>query len=212
MIAAGVALVLLGSQAHAATADAPKAGSLVSVAVAPKVASHVVTAAKPKVAATAAVVSAASQAKAPVPAQDEKKVVSADLFSDGTWHAVSPSWPGTFKFDDKTHKVVLSPLGASVIEAKYSYTVQPAALGAHVVEGTLRMTNAAGQVSVSQFRLEDGKNLALTFQGEGDVRPESYVRMTPAEESAEVARIRTLIAQGKLKLPVPVENKEVQLP
>lgn len=101
-------------------------------------------------------------------------------------------------------------MGASVIEAKYSYTVKPAAPGARVIEGALRMTNAAGQVSESQFRLEDGKNLNLTFQG--DVRPESYVRMTPAEETAEMARIRTLIAQGKLKLPVPVENKDVQLP
>lgn len=198
MIAAGVAFLLAGSLAHAEAPPALKTAS--QVAAAPKAASHPAAAAAPKTA------SEASAKKNAPPA----KVASDDPFANDTWHAVSPSWPGTFKFDGKTHKVVLTPFGADVIEAKYSYTVKPAAPGATIEEGTLRMTNTAGQVSDSTFRIENGKSLKLTFQG--DVRPESYVRMTPAEESAEMARIRTLVAQGKLKLPVPAQNKDVQLP
>ncbi|MEX3983625.1 hypothetical protein AB4Y45_32105 [Paraburkholderia sp. EG287A] len=208
MIAAGVALVLAGSQAHAETPTAVKVAS--QKAATPKPASH--SAAGPTAAshAAAAAPKAASQvsAKKPEPAA---KVAMDDLFANDTWHAVSPSWPGTLKFDGKTHKVVLSPYGADVIQATYSYTVNPPGPGATTVrEGTLHMTNTAGQVSDSKFRIENGKELKLTFQG--DVRPESYVRMTPAEESAEMGRIRTLMAQGKLKLPVPTQNKDVQLP
>ena len=198
MIAAGGALMLVGGQVHAETAAASPATAHTAIAAA-KAASRAVAAA-PKSASQAGV----KKSEQPV------KVAAADLFANDTWHAVSPSWPGTLKFDGKTHKVVLTPYGADVIQAEYSYTVKPAAPGATVREGTLHMTNTAGQVSDSQFRIENGKSLQLTFQG--DVRPESYVRMTPAEESAEMARIRTLMAQGKLKLPVPAQNKDVKLP
>lgn len=125
--------------------------------------------------------------------------LAADLFAGDTWHAISPSWPGTLKFNAKTKEVKLEPVGAATIEAKYTYTVNPPKLGAKstVVEGTLRMTNAAGQVSVSQFRIENNKTLSLTFQA--GQRPETYVRMTPAEEAAEVARLKKALEEGKTK-------------
>lgn len=125
--------------------------------------------------------------------------LAADLFAGDTWHAISPSWPGTLKFNAKTKEVKLEPVGAATIEAKYTYTVNPPKLGAKstVVEGTLRMTNAAGQVSVSQFRIENKKTLSLTFQA--GQRPETYVRMTPAEEAAEVARLKKALEEGKTK-------------
>lgn len=125
--------------------------------------------------------------------------VAPDLFAGDVWHAISPSWPGTLKFDAKTKVVKLEPVGAATIEAKYTYTVNPPKLGTKgsAVEGTLRMTNAAGQVSVSQFRIENNKTLSLTFQA--GQRPETYVRMTPAEEAAEVARLKKALAEGKTK-------------
>lgn len=123
----------------------------------------------------------------------------ADPFAGDTWHAITPSWPGTLKFNAKTKAVKLEPVGSATIEAKYTYTVNPPKLGAKstVVEGTLRMTNAAGQVSVSQFRIENNKTLSLTFQA--GQRPETYVRMTPAEEAAEVARLKKALEKGKTK-------------
>lgn len=122
--------------------------------------------------------------------------VTADPFAGDVWHAVTPSWPGTLKFDGKTKAVVLAPVGAPAINAKYTYTInQPAAGNTGVLAGTLRMTNAQGQVSESQFKIEK-KTLALTFQA--GQRPETYVKMTPAEEAAEMARLKRAMDSGKV--------------
>ena len=70
---------------------------------------------------------------------------------------------------------------------------------AGVAAGTLRMTNAAGQVSESTFRVE-GKSLALNFMG--GQRVEKYVRMSPKEEQVEIDRLKKMILEGKAK-PLP---------
>lgn len=125
--------------------------------------------------------------------------VAQDPFAGQTWHAVTPSWPGTIQFDGAKHTVKLTPLGAPEIEAKYTYTVESAKTGSNpkVLEGTLRMTNTAGQVSDSRFRIENAKNLAMTFPS--GQRAETYVRMTPAEEAAEKARLEKMISEGRTK-------------
>lgn len=130
----------------------------------------------------------------------------ADPFAGDTWHAVKGSWPGTIEFDGKTKKVVLSPVGSDVIQATYSYTVKPtnsAAVKSRVkakkfVAGTLKMRNTLGQVSLSEFTIE-GKELTLRMQG--GMQIEHYLRMTKAEEKAELLRIEKLVSEGKLKLP-----------
>lgn len=129
---------------------------------------------------------------------------AADPFAGDTWHAVKGSWPGTINFDGKSRKVVLQPLGAPTIQATYSYTLKPAnsakpARGAPLVkEGTLTMTNTAGQVSSSEFRIE-GKELTLKFPG--GMQEEHYQRFTKAEEEAEKRRLKKLMEQGKLNFP-----------
>lgn len=122
----------------------------------------------------------------------------ADPFAGQVWHAVTPSWPGTIVFDGSSHKVKLEPIGSDAINAKYSYTLKPAAKvsGVDIIEGTLTMTNTVNQVSQSQFKIEGHKKLTLKFS-EG--KPEYYVRMTKAEEDAERARLQRMLQQGKVK-------------
>ena len=127
----------------------------------------------------------------------------ADPFATDTWHAVTPSWPGTIKFDAAKHTVVLSPMGAPAIHATYSYTLKPQAKTSKPgdvasQDGELTMVSQ-GRTSSASFHIANGKELTLMFAG-GIKRPENYLRMSPAEESAEVARIKQLMADGKLKL------------
>jgi hypothetical protein len=206
------ALSLLAGGAPAWAATAPAAASAVHVAVASG--AHAasddcqctIPAAKKsgQVAASAGPLSA--KATAPVSASATVKVsapAAADPFAADTWHAVTPSWPGTLKFDGANHTVVLSPMGAQAIHATYSYTLDPQAKTSKPgdvasQDGVLTMV-AQGRTSVATFHLANGKNLTLMFAG-GLKRPENYLRMTPAEESAEIARIKKLMADGKLTL------------
>lgn len=122
-----------------------------------------------------------------------------DPFAGDTWHAVTPSWPGTLVFDTKAKKVVLSPLGAAPMEATYSYTIKPTPAGKSQdqVEGTLRMTNKEGQVSDSTFMIKNGKDLSLQFAGVQN--QEKYVRMNAKEQAAEQERLRKMISEGRLR-------------
>lgn len=131
--------------------------------------------------------------QAPAFAADPKK----DPFARDTWHAVNSSWPGTLKFDGATKKVKLEPVGANPMEAKYTYTVKPSsAKDKAVTEGTLTMTNELGQVSESDYRIK-GKELTLSFRNGQPV--ETYVRMSPAEEKAEIQKLEQLIREGRIK-------------
>ncbi|WP_198387690.1 hypothetical protein [Burkholderia ubonensis] len=153
--------------------------------------------------AIASVVSASALAATPVatkaastPAPVVAKVAQKDPLAGDTWHAVNSTWPGTIVFDGAKKTVTLTPVGATPMEASYTYTVKPSSTD-KVVEGTLRMTNTAKQVSESTFRLADGKELTLTFAG--GPRPEQYVRMTPKEEEAEKARLQKMISEGRIR-------------
>lgn len=120
-----------------------------------------------------------------------------DPLAGDTWHADTPAgtWPGTLVFDAAKKKVTLSPVGATPMDAAYAYTVKPSS-SAKVVEGTLRMTNSAKQVSNSTFRIQ-GKVLTLMYAN--GQRSETYVRMTPKEEAAEVARLKKMISEGRIR-------------
>lgn len=153
----------------------------------------------------ASVVSTGALAASAAPAPKEKvaSVVAVkeqkDPLAGDTWHAITAglnsSWPGTLVFDGAKKKVTLAPVGVAPMEATYTYTVKPSSSD-KVVEGTLRMTNTAKQVSDSTFRIE-GKTLTLMF-GNGQ-RPEQYVRMTPKEEAAEKAKLEKLISEGRIR-------------
>lgn len=153
----------------------------------------------------AAVVSTGALAASATPAPKEKvaSVVAVkehkDPLAGDTWHAITAglnsSWPGTLVFNGAKKTVTLAPVGVAPIEATYTYTVKPSSSD-KVVEGTLRMTNTAKQVSDSTFRIE-GKTLTLMF-GNGQ-RPEQYVRMTPKEEEAEKAKLEKLISEGRIR-------------
>ena len=144
---------------------------------------------------TAVTAAAASASKPATPASVIK--LQKDPLAGDTWHADTPAgtWPGTLVFDAAKKNVTLSPVGATPMEASYTYTVKPSS-SANVVEGTLRMTNSAKQVSNSTFRIQ-GKVLTLMYAN--GQRPETYVRMTPKEEAAEVARLKKMIAEGRIR-------------
>lgn len=125
-----------------------------------------------------------------------------DPFAGDVWHAVEGSWPGTIQFDAKTHKVVLQPMGSAAIHATYAYAANPVSkvrkdAASAPKEGTLTMTNTAGQVSQSDYRL-DGRDLTLTFREGLNLAVEHYKRMTKTEEDAEKLRIQKLLREGKL--------------
>lgn len=144
--------------------------------------------------ATALAAPAAPKALA-TPAPVVAKAAQVDPLAGDTWHAVNSTWPGTIVFDAAKKTVTLTPVGATPMQATYTYTVKPSSTD-KVVEGTLRMTNTAKQVSESSFRI-DGKELTLTFAG--GPRPEQYVRMTPKEEEAEKARLQKMISEGRIR-------------
>lgn len=131
------------------------------------------------------------------------KSQASDIFDGDVWHAVNGSWPGSITFDGKSKKVVLAPMGSAPITATYAYTVIPAqaagpkrkSVKRAVQLGTLTMTNEKGQVSKADFKLENSKILTLNFTG---VSAEHYLRMNPAEEQAEIKRIKQMVAQGKI--------------
>lgn len=153
-----------------------------------------------------AVVSTGALAASAAPAAAKEKTASVvalkeqkDPLAGDTWHAITAglnsSWPGTLVFDGAKKTVTLAPVGVAPMEATYTYTVKPSSSD-KVVEGTLRMTNTAKQVSDSTFRIE-GKTLTLMF-GNGQ-RPEQYVRMTPKEEAAEKAKLEKMISEGRIR-------------
>lgn len=143
----------------------------------------------------------AAPATAPVakPAAPVASVIKLqkDPLAGDVWHADAQAgtWPGTLTFDSAKKSVTLAPVGSSAMEATYTYTVKPSST-ANVVEGTLRMTNSAKQVSNSTFRIQ-GKVLTLMYAS--GQRPETYVRMTPQEEAAEVARLQKMISEGRIR-------------
>lgn len=139
---------------------------------------------------------AAAPAAKPTAAESVIKLQKDPLAGD-VWHADAQAgtWPGTLVFDAAKKSVTLAPVGASPMDATYSYTVKPSSTG-KVVEGTLRMTNSAKQVSNSTFRIE-GKVLTLMYAS--GQRPETYVRMTPQEEAAEMARLKKMISEGRIR-------------
>lgn len=146
-----------------------------------------------------------ANAAAPIASSSTAKVASApavtnsasqkDPFAGDTWHAMQGTWPGTIVFESGTKEVTLSPVGAAPMKATYTYTVKPSSSD-KVIEGTLRMTNTNKQVSNSTFHIE-GKNLTLVY--EGDAHPEHYVRMTPKEEEAEIARLQKMVSEGRVR-------------
>jgi hypothetical protein len=177
---------------------------MLTLAVASAMSASVLAApAAPKAASTpvATKLAAASSASAAAPASSAAETKSTsvmfqhkDPFAGDTWHAVDGTWPGTLVFVTDHNAVTLAPVGATPMKATYTYTVKPSSTG--VVEGTLRMTNTAKQVSESAFRIE-GKKLTLMY-ADGQ-RPEQYVRMTAQEEEAEKARLQKMISEGRIR-------------
>ena len=147
----------------------------------------------------AAFLGTAALAASSIAAETQPKVVASveqkDPLTGDTWHAVDSTWPGTLVFDAENKTVALTPVGATPMEASYTYTVKPST-SKDVVEGTLRMTNTAGQVSDATFRV-DGKKLTLSYAA--GQRPEQFVRMSPKEEEAEMARLNKLISEGRIR-------------
>ncbi|KVP16926.1 hypothetical protein WJ84_01240 [Burkholderia ubonensis] len=145
---------------------------------------------------TSALAAPAASKAASTPASAVTKVAQKDPLAGDIWHAVNGTWPGTIVFDGAKKNVTLTPVGATPMQATYTYTVKPSSTD-NVVEGTLRMTNSAKQVSESTFRIAGNKELTLTFAG--GPRPEQYVRMTPQEEEAEKARLQKMISEGRIR-------------
>jgi len=139
--------------------------------------------------------SAVAAPAAPTKVNTAAKVGQADPLAGDTWHAVDGTWPGTLVFDAAKKSVTLSPVGATPMQASYTYTVKPSMVS-KAVDGTLRMTNSAQQVSQSTFHIE-GTKLTLSFAN--GQRPEVYVRMTPKEEEAEKARLQKMISEGRIR-------------
>lgn len=137
----------------------------------------------------------AAPTKSTAPASVVLKAQQADPLAGDTWHALNGTWPGTIVFDHAKKTVTLAPVGATPMQATYTYTVKPST-NENIVEGTLRMTNSANQVSDSTFRIE-GKALTLAFAS--GQRPEQYVRMSPKEEAAEKARLQKMISEGRIR-------------
>lgn len=149
------------------------------------------------VAAAAAV--AATSAVAGKKAKTDKKapeLKAADPLAGDAWHAVSPSWPGTMRFDGKAHTVRLEPLGSAVIDAAYEVSELKETKGQ--VAGRLKMTATTGEVSESTFEIADKR---LTLQFVGGPNQEHYERLTPEEAQAQVQKLRDAIKAGKLKVP-----------
>lgn len=140
---------------------------------------------------------ALAKKKGAMPAANKK----CDPFSGHVWHAIEGGWPGTIKFTADGSKVVLAPMGAEEIRAKYSYTVGVGADGSLL--GSLTMATE-GQVSKASYRiLESGRRLVLDY--EGGMRPEAYLRMTVEEEAKEMERIRTQLNDPNFKWPTPAK-------
>lgn len=115
-----------------------------------------------------------------------------DPFAGDTWHATDGSWPGTIRFDRKTKTVTLQPMGSQSFTAEYTFSVPSRAKGtsSKVIEGILAMKSAQGDTSQATFRINNDApypKLTLTFV---NGRAEHYQRMTPAQEAAEIARLR----------------------
>lgn len=143
----------------------------------------------------------------PVPAAQEKVSTETpciqakspqvcDPFEGQVWHAIEQSWPGTLKFDSKSRKVELQPLGSTPISATYRYTKKTETIGGRpALTGTLEMKSSQGEVSKATYRME-GRRLTLIYPG-GNIRDETYLRMTPTEEAAEILRIQKLLTEGR---------------
>lgn len=140
-------------------------------------------------------------AQAPEKAQKPAVAAKVDPLASETWHASAPSWPGTLKFDGKSKKVLLEPVGATPIEA--SYVVSDVKTLGKTVTGQLRMVDTSGRVSESSFTIANGKTLSISFAG--GQSQETYVRMTAAEAEAEKARLLKAIQEGKTKMPGMVQ-------
>lgn len=130
-------------------------------------------------------VAGAAQAQKPAEKKEAPAQLKADPLAGDVWHAMGGTWPGTMVFNGSTKKVVLTPVGAEPLHA--SYVVSNVVVKGKGATGSLRMTNAAGQVVEASFSLTDAKNMNLRFAA--GQRDETYVRMTPAEEEAEKARL-----------------------
>jgi len=121
-----------------------------------------------------------------------------DPFDGHKWHAIEQTWPGTIVFKAADKSVVLSPLGAPQIKGTYSYEIKRVVgqglQAAKLIEGTLRMTNTLGQVSESNFKLEDGNKLSLVYTS--GQRPEQYSRLTEEEAQNQVERLEQMLRSG----------------
>lgn len=123
------------------------------------------------------------------------KAQGSDLFTGGVWHASGGTWPGTLSFDSAKQQVVLAPLGAPAITATYKVKLDKQK-DKKTATGNLHMTSTDGQVVEAAFVISDTKNLTLAFKG--GQKEESYLKMTPEEEAAEVRRIEQLVRSGKI--------------
>lgn len=128
-----------------------------------------------------------------------------DPFEEHAWHAMGSTWPGTIKFNGKDKTVLLSPMGAPEINGTYSYEIKHASSrnlrAAKLIEGTLRMTNTIGQVSESNFRMEDGSRLLLSYTS--GQRPEEYARLSGQDVANQKAQLERMLKEGKVKPFVP---------
>lgn len=124
-----------------------------------------------------------------------KSEIKGDPLHGDVWHAINGTWPGTIVFDGKTKKVVLTPVGAQAIQA--AYKVEKLKKTGSSTSGELLMKSADGlQTVTAMFTLRDRNNMSLRYL-EGQ-REETYIRMTPAEEEIEKARLLKLIEEKKL--------------
>jgi hypothetical protein len=121
-----------------------------------------------------------------LPADAQASLPPVDLFAASAWHAVDGPWPGTVRFDGRTHTVHLDLVGAQPVDAAYSYAVEQAPAGRHAAgqHGRLHIAPMNGLAIDLAFVLSnDGKNLTLVF--ERGAIAQHYVRMAPEDQVRE---------------------------
>ena len=141
----------------------------------------------------------------PVSAAHEAETQTKDPFELHTWHAVGKTWPGTLEFDEATKTVILTPMGSNPIQANYTFEITNASdkdLGkSKLIEGTLRMTNTVGQVSISTFKITDGNRLNLSYAS--GQSPEEFQRLSPGQAASQKEMLEKMLREGKIQPIAP---------
>ena len=95
-------------------------------------------------------------------------------------------------FDPTTHAVLLRPMGELDIQAKYRFV--PGKRGGSALTGELEMITPSAQITKAVYHIESGKQLTLVYRdGQGGTETEYFQKMSPAEEAAEIQRLKAIL-------------------